>query len=716
MDLDGDHPSAEQKGLKGFRARWRGADASEPLGEPQTEELSDVVYHLDHAPLFEATDGDSLEYSPGLTDWEACETQDNEVLDDVGSEQFTAENPFGPSWKSFDAHHVSDLFHVASPQVLDPTKREPEWKAAAVKAEVKRAKHDIGKLPWEVEGFGFRSHDRFHGTVLTAYDQLFAPTSIGAMDVWDSQIVRSRPESVSAAVDLPVVPVKLHRARHEPLDEDIRRRALLRFRDIILQDPLSTQLGASLRGRVECGTGHDDVDQSFRDAFRMKASSTLQKRAASLGKLSRYLRAAGQLYPLRLTEAHLYQALCSMREDGGGATSAQHILESLHFIDAIAKLSIVNLSQVISARCRGVARDMWMSKDPLQQKRPLTVEQVRRLESTMMTAGTVLRCILGQLLFCVHACCRWKDAQRLKSITIESGHGETLLHADALSSKTTLSAESRTRFLPYVAIGTGVSSMDWAALWLEARDAEGLTMSEHVLPSYSERHASWVECPMSASEATIWLREFLEGTAGFEPKMVGSHSCKATLLTWAGRSIRVVFSPTERRLLGHHLDPGMKSVLCYSRESFTALYSKVLSMLRLIRTADYDPDLPAIERVVQMADAADEPPQNTEETVGDGAGSDSDSSIASLESVRDGLDEGEPDGRVVSLFPSFPGVPETALMVHSISALVHVVNEDDVLLCGRPTSAHFKPYSRVSEREHLVSCRQCLRTFQNRRV
>eukprot|EP00435_Cladocopium_sp_Y103_P040512 s2607_g11.t1 len=242
-----------------------------------------------------------------------------------------------------------------------------------------------------------------------------------------------------------------------------------------------------------------------------------------------------------------------MRQNGAGATSAQHVLEALHFLDASTKLLVVDLSEVISARCRGVARDMYLMKNPLRQKQPLTVEQVRLLERLMQDSGTVFQCILGQILFCIHASCRWKDSQRLKSIYNESGHGETLVHADAMTSKTTLTVEAKTRFLPYVALGTGVLAQEWSQLWLEARALEGLEQDEYVLPSYSEKNACWLRVPMSAAEATVWIREFLEASAGFSPELVGSHSCKATLLTWAGRCLKPAFSPTERRLLGHHL-------------------------------------------------------------------------------------------------------------------------------------------------------------------
>ena len=292
-----------------------------------------------------------------------------------------------------------------------------------------------------------------------------------------------------------------------------------------------------------------------------------------------------------------------MRAAGAGATAAQHIIEALHFVDATAKLLVADLSHVVSARCRGVARDMFLGKNPLCQKQPLTVEQVWHLEKLMHTSGTVLQCILGQLLFCIHSCCRWKDAQRLKSISLESGHGESLVHADALTSKTALTMEAKTRYLPYAALGTGVSSTDWAAQWIAARQTEELECCDFVLPSFSEKHSSWVGTPMSAAEATVWLREFLESAeTPFQPQLIGSHSCKTTLLTWAGRCTKLVFTPTERRLLGHHLDANMKSVMCYSRECYTSLYAKVLGMIRLIRSGDFQPDQPAIDRVVQLAE------------------------------------------------------------------------------------------------------------------
>ena len=706
MDLDVEEPDQSLGELKGFRKRWHRPQPSSP-DESGPQAVSDVAgYSCDESQNLFGTD-------------ETC-ADDFDVAgwDLVGT-------PLGPQFE--DSPTVLDSSVYAVPEddqqspdikVLDPCKREPGWKATAFSAGTKRAKLALGKLPWELEGSAFRTSDPWQGTMLSAFDKFFSPTSIGSLDVLQSQVVRSRPQSSLNLKALPVVPIALKRARREPLDEDVRIQALAKFRDLILQDPHATQLGTSLMGRVDQGTSHDVIDQSFRDTFRMKASSTLQKRASSLVKLAKFLRAEGQLHPLRLSESQLYSALCKMREAGCGATSAQHIIEALHFLDATAKMKIISLSDVVSARCRGVARDMYLTKSPLSQKLPLTVEQVRKLETIVQNSGTVIRCIVGQILFCIHACCRWRDAQRLKAVSIETGRGESLVYADALSSKTALTAEAKTRFLPYTAIGTGIESQDWSAAWVAAREAEGLEFGDIVLPSYSEKSSCWLSTPMSSSEATFWLREFLDGTRGFVPEMVGSHSCKTTLLTWASRCARVPFSPADRRLLGHHLDPNMKSVLCYSRENYANLYAKVLNMFRLIRANEFEPDKSAIDRVVQLANEAGATVVEQAGTTDDpGVGSDSDSSVASLESLQ--LDAHESEGvddRCASSFPSFPGVPESSLFVHKISGLVHVSNEDDYLICGRPTSAHFRAYAKVSERDHLVSCSQCLKSFQNRKL
>ena len=128
----------------------------------------------------------------------------------------------------------------------------------------------------------------------------------------------------------------------------------------------------------------------------------------------------------------------------------------------------------------------------------------------------------------------------------------------------------------------------------------------------------------------------------------------------------MVFTMPERRILGHHMDPGSKSVLTYSRESYTSLYAKVILMYIKIRSGEFKPDLSAIERVLQFASASETGPElvATEadlEPNKDNEGfvegpldiSDSVSSVASdVELSLDHAGEG-PDGDILQIFQEF---------------------------------------------------------------
>ena len=139
--------------------------------------------------------------------------------------------------------------------------------------------------------------------------------------------------------------------------------------------------------------------------------------------------------PLRFTEEDLYNCLCIMREANVGPTSAQHLLEALHFLDRVAKFKYLNLTDVVSSRCKGAARDQFLQKRLLEQKSPLSAHLVKRLEVSIRKLNPLEACILGQLLFCVHASARWADSLRITKLWSEESGGEILVHADAAGSK-----------------------------------------------------------------------------------------------------------------------------------------------------------------------------------------------------------------------------------------------------------------------------------------
>ncbi|CAE7440969.1 unnamed protein product [Symbiodinium sp. CCMP2592] len=103
---------------------------------------------------------------------------------------------------------------------------------------------------------------------------------------------------------------------------------------------------------------------------------------------------------------------------------------------------------------------------------------------------------------------------------------------------------------------------------------------------------------MGSAEATSWLRELIEEEIGADAaRKLRAHSCKVTLLTWAGQSGR--FSREERTLLGHHAEATTRSAT-YDRDAVLALHSKVFLMLQDISAGLQEPDAPAARKLLSM--------------------------------------------------------------------------------------------------------------------
>eukprot|EP00439_Symbiodinium_sp_Y106_P001844 s3290_g1.t1 len=461
---------------------------------------------------------------------------------------------------------------------------------------------------------------------------------------------------------------RLRRIRIPISDDELRAGALKRLKVLVLLDPEGTQLGMSLLQKTLTLKDDDEIRQSLSDAFKGKAATTLQKRGLSLQAFVTKHFEVHEGSPWRVSEDQLYATLCALRAGGAKASTANHMLEALRFFDGVCKFLFVSLDMIFSSRSRGVARELYLQKEPLKQRDPLSLSQVRGLEG-LMVGGIPdwLKVVAGLILFCVHSCCRWSDSQRLRSLQVLGSGPGAILFAQALGSKTSLTVEAKTRFLPYTAVARGVSDVDWAGEWLAARAREQLTFSAGCVPTWLASRACWGNVPMSTDEAGDFLLELLS-MADVSPcpgDSIGTHSCKATLLTWTTWSPIVVFSPKEQRHLGHHLKRG-QSTLTYSREYFVTLSGKVLAMFRTIRSGRFNPDESPSQRAEAIADGY-------ELGRADGSGRSSAEGGEALGGVTDRrLEALEPDD-------------------------ADEIREGDTLVCGRLITERYRAYSADDE-------------------
>ena len=507
-----------------------------------------------------------------------------------------------------------------------------------------------------------------------------------------------------------VAPIKIRKLQRIPVlrsDDDHRTDALRKLRCLVMHDPECTRLGISLLGLLGAASNEGLIQKSFVDAFRKKATGTLRKRAGSLMRYFKWALEEQRPSPFAVSEEVMYSFANFMRDSRAKPTSLSHFFESLHFLHGVAVFVHMEPEKVLSSRVQGIGRELFMQKRPLQQKPELKVDMLTALEAFCVETDSASACICGQLLFCAHSAARWEDGQRIVALEFQVTDEVSLLIGSGLTSKTTLTQEAKTRLLPYVALGHGISGKPWARAWLDARKEQGLKCEGTVQPSWIESQSKWASTPMGSSEASSYLQDFLL-IKGFEEKLAcsrTSHSLKATLTSWAGRCPKPKFSPTEQRMLGHHLAPKDRSPATYSRQKYTLLYGRVLAMFRAINDGEFDPDLPEVDRVVAAAavESGQQDPGEGQSLL-EGGGPAEDSPQSSSESSCVQIRRGQNLVRE----PFGPDVPSKDLRVHTISGITHCLRDRDFLMRGRPLSRNYVCFDDAGpSADDFETCKQC---------
>ena len=578
---------------------------------------------------------------------------------------------------------------------------EEDATQAAVVAFCKKRRLEIPRQPWEP------ARTALQQSFVDIFDHV---PSVGLMETLKGQEApkdrgRDEPNEIPWTVTR-----RLSRVRLTLSDDDIRDGALRRLKVLILLDPEATSLGRSLLQQGMSLESDEVIARSIADAFRAKASTTLQKRALSLQAWSVMSYDLRFESPWRLSEQQAYMLFCKLRESGAKPSTASHFLEALGFLHGVAVLLHMPLDVVLSSRVRGIARDLKLTKEPLRQRDPLSWARVTALEDCMRHGTMWLRCIVGMFLFCLHTCCRWSDAQRLKKLELLGRGRGQLLVGSGLGSKTSLTADAQTKFLPYVCVALGVSNTPWAASWLEAREHEGLDFSAGCIPTWSHRLGQWGSSPMSTEEAAEILLEVLEsrGLGVSSDESIGTHSLKATLISWAGWSSVVKFTPKEKLLMGHHYKQGGSATLVYSRQFYVTLAGKVLALFDSIRSGDFNPDLSTAERVEAVASAHFNRSEEVAPPLNDEAAEVASQASKSAESEAEYVERrGE---RVHARLP-FVGCTPDELRVHTLSCIVHRVRDATSFFCGRPVTPRYREYA-MGDEDEPEPCIQCRRASE----
>ena len=374
------------------------------------------------------------------------------------------------------------------------------------------------------------------------------------------------------------------------LDYD-RKAAFVKWEKILLTALLDFQAGVQFR-QVRLANRVPNIQQYFSDVFALKSTLTLHTRA---NPVLRYLKwCAQQGVPgIPFKEDEIYGYLTD-RNITFAPTFPKSLIGSLVYV-----LECKSAKACIeSKRLVGCAARQYLKKRKLRQKRPLLVKQVVGLEKICigeLEASLEERVASGFFLFMLYARARHSDAQAAGMVSLDvveledgiDGFVETSIER----SKTSYNLERKTRYLPMSAPVSGLLRHDsWAVNWFQHMDEAKLPRGRDLplLPS-PLRNGGWNKLPLSAEASTAWLRHLLlkSGTDKHELEHCGSHSLKATVLSWLSK--RGV--PREiRAALGYHAKAVDGTEVVYGRDNMSAPLRVMTSVLDEIVDGAFMPD------------------------------------------------------------------------------------------------------------------------------
>eukprot|EP00435_Cladocopium_sp_Y103_P056037 s2067_g18.t1 len=441
-------------------------------------------------------------------------------------------------------------------------------------------------------------------------------------------------------------------------DDELRSRALNKFRVLVSWDLHATQIGVSMLNCLGSLDANTDVMQILSDSLSNKATGTLMKRASSLWCWANWIAASNKGTCFDQPEDVLYEYMNYLRSSGSAPASASHFIEAMRFSHQVFGLQKMDLSTTLTSRVTGAAHSMFMHKRKLKQAPAFSVKAVAVFENLCNEDPRAhVRAICGAILFCIFACVRWFDAMRIESVWLDKYVTMCLLEAETALHKTSMSKESKTRLLPYTSLGKFLGSSDWAQSFMAARTKAGLDDPKLFLPSWNE----------------------------------------------------------ERTLVGHHVEPQTKSSTTYSRDAQVLLQYKVLKVIKLIHSGRLKPDVSRAERLSIMVnrDAS-----NHDEDLADAweepeiGASDSDSEDLDIDDV--GEHQSGLDASLQSVRDPVPGESfDLDWYIHFFTGVVHAARTSDAdpeakLLCRRAITVNLtKTDVESSEMKTGLMCMQC---------
>ena len=375
--------------------------------------------------------------------------------------------------------------------------------------------------------------------------------------------------------------------------------ALNKWKEILVQKPEASTLGRTLLADLMSFKSDVHLSSVIEDVFSMKSTATVDKRANHLLLFVAWCGRADN-DPFPVIERVFYGFLKDDRS-AKSPTSVKSCLESMNLASSTIGLDGAKDS-ASSPRVLGLAHKLLLTKRPRKQAKTLTCVQVLKLERTLTNQEADIkdRIAAGHLLWLTFGRIRWSDGECGEALIVDvNDQGYGYIQVDALGSKTSVSAQQKTTYFPFVAPASGLETPLWFDTWLKLRKKEGLLQLPRTETQKDPRipfmpaimvGGAFGTVPMSSGEGSRLLRAILRQAGEKEDEIAGlsSHSLKATLLSWMRKWGA---DPFHSKVAGYHAIRGEGSMFSYGRDNLASTLREIDKMMSDIRSGHFNPDV-----------------------------------------------------------------------------------------------------------------------------
>lgn len=337
--------------------------------------------------------------------------------------------------------------------------------------------------------------------------------------------------------------------------------------------------------------------------FAMKRAGTLSLHASAWRLFLRYAKVKS-MDTHAVSESMVFEYVKHLNDTGAPPTRASAFLRACNFALGCCGFAVGDVIR-ISPRCRGASAMSLSRRLPRRQRDILLARWVIAAEAEVVLAAQEESTltdqeasVLGFGLFCTHTRSRCSDAAKvtaepqLDMCEVEDALNFAYIETQAAgSTMKTGNTPAKSNFsFPLVGLALGLSGQKWAEAWLAIRARIGHNADEDgCLQRQPLADGSFAGARIQAGQMTEWLRHLMErlGVERWSLRNVGSHSCKATLLSLAAKA---GLGRETRRLLGGHSPPNDKSVEVYARDVLATPMQELGKIMRMVRDGSFDPD------------------------------------------------------------------------------------------------------------------------------